>query len=303
MIPSQPEIASYDEVLANANNLDENSAVTAIENVLHQAAKAALYPVAKEMVLSTIHSNTGLRLGTLKQQLALLELELAGGPKDKALVLARAVIAKAFNKGAHVIRSADGVCWKYNSRYWEPTTDDVINNLLLSEAIWSKIGGSSLSNLVGSAKKLFDYLLGGDSEPMGHPGSFLSDTPSVVRGEDAKFVCDFSDAVLRFPLPNPGRFSASCWRNALESWCKHLHSATAATLAVSNSLPARRVPFGSERRRTASRGSHSNDRGCRGRHSAAARRPRAGPRLSSCRRRRQGAPDRLIPPIRSGGTP
>jgi len=124
MIPSQPEIASYDEVLANANNLDENSAVTAIENVLHQAAKAALYPVAKEMVLSTIHSNTGLRLGTLKQQLALLELELAGGPKDKALVLARAVIAKAFNKGAHVIRSADGVCWKYNSRYWSrrPTT-------------------------------------------------------------------------------------------------------------------------------------------------------------------------------------
>jgi hypothetical protein len=173
MIAPQPEEITFDEVLANASNLDESSAVTAIETVLRQAAKANLSPVAKEKVLSTIHSNTGLRLGALKQQLALLELELTGGPKDKALVLARAVIAKDFNKGAHVIRSADGVCWKYNSRFWEPTTDDVINNLLISEAIWSKIGGSSLSNLVGSAKKLFDYLLGGDSEPMGfNPGLF-----------------------------------------------------------------------------------------------------------------------------------
>ena len=186
MIAPQPEEITFDEVLANASNLDESSAVTAIETVLRQAAKANLSPVAKEKVLSTIHSNTGLRLGALKQQLALLELELTGGPKDKALVLARAVIAKDFNKGAHVIRSADGVCWKYNSRFWEPTTDDVINNLLLTEAISSKVGGSGLSNLVGSAKKLFDYLLSGDSEPMG----FNLDTLPVVNCDNGEVWID-----------------------------------------------------------------------------------------------------------------
>jgi putative DNA primase/helicase len=181
-----PEKSAFDIVLALADALDKNSTVEAIGHVLHQAAKASLLPVAKEKLLATVRNRTGTPLGALKKELATYEMELAGGPKDEALSLAMAVIAKDFDKGAHVIRSADGVCWKYNSRFWEPTTDDVINNLLLSEAISSKIGDSSLSSLVGSAKRLFDYWLGGDNKTMG----FNLDAPPVVNCHNGEVWID-----------------------------------------------------------------------------------------------------------------
>jgi putative DNA primase/helicase len=69
----------YEVVLAIANNLDKSSTATAIEDVLRIAAEAALSLVAKKKVLSIVHSNTGLHPGDLKQRLARLELELAGG--------------------------------------------------------------------------------------------------------------------------------------------------------------------------------------------------------------------------------
>lgn len=93
---AEPEAPVWALLLALANNLNKDTSAEAIGDLLSQAAKAALAPVAKEKFLKTVRDQTGVSVSALKKQLAAHEMRLMGGPRDNALFLARAVLDKAF---------------------------------------------------------------------------------------------------------------------------------------------------------------------------------------------------------------
>jgi putative DNA primase/helicase len=168
-----PDGSAFELLLALANDLDKDSSPDAVGDVLRPLAEAALAPVPKDKVLTTVHERTGARMIALKQQLAGYVMELSGEPSDPALSVARAVFVNKFKNGAHIMHVADGGYWRYNSRCWEPMADDVINNLLFVEAMASKIAASKVASIIGRAKKLFGYTVGVDTEPMGFDADVL----------------------------------------------------------------------------------------------------------------------------------
>lgn len=145
--------------------------------MLGKAAKAALGPIAKEKAIRAIHVRTGVAVNALKQELALFELKVGADSKDKARVLANAVLANSFNGGKHLLRCADGSYWAFNERLWQSTSDATLGKLLMTEAAKSQPSCANMQQLVSNAKKTLDYMLGGEEDLMG----FNADPLPVVN--------------------------------------------------------------------------------------------------------------------------
>ncbi len=173
----EPEALTLEHILALAADLTKDSTPEQINAVLGKAAKADLGPIAKDKAIGAIRYRTGVRASTLKHELGLIELKVGADSKDKARVLANAVLANSFNGGKHLLRCADGSYWAFNERLWQSTSDAALGKLLMTEAAKSQPSCANMQQLVSNAKKTLDYMLGGDEDLMG----FNADPLPVVN--------------------------------------------------------------------------------------------------------------------------
>jgi putative DNA primase/helicase len=173
----EPEALPLVQILALAADLNKDSSPDQIKVVLEKAAKANLGPIAMDKAIGAINSRTGVRAGALKRELALIELKVGSHSHDKARVLANAVLAKSFNGGKHLSRSADGSYWEFNQQLWQSTSDAALCKLLMIEAAKTQPACANMQQLVSNAKKTLDFMLGGDEDLMG----FNADPLPVVN--------------------------------------------------------------------------------------------------------------------------
>ena len=141
----------------------------------------------------------------LKRELALFELKVGADSKDKARVLANAVLANSFNGRKHLLRCADGSYWAFNERLWQSTSDAALGKLLMTEAAKSQPSCANTQQLVSNAKKTLDYMLGGDEDRIG----FNADPLPVVNCANGEVWLD-KDGKPKLRPHDPASRLTSC---------------------------------------------------------------------------------------------
>ena len=162
-----PPSVSLEEALAIASALDQNSGADEIRELLRKVAKASLGPIEIDKIISRIRNHTGVRIGALKKELDVVQLELGCSERDWAKGLADYTLKAAFKDGKHLLRSADGMYWQFSGTHWQPAPDSVIGKILMLQATKSYPSCANMQQLVGNAKKTLDYMLASDDDMMG----------------------------------------------------------------------------------------------------------------------------------------
>ena len=125
------ETASFEDCIAAAEQLTEQSRPDAINDVLAGIYEAKLDPVSLRMALAAIKHRTGLPLGDLRRGLDDIRAKHDGPLEDLGLKVARITLAEFFADGNHLVRGVDKCFWAYTGSFWTRLTDEQVLNRLV----------------------------------------------------------------------------------------------------------------------------------------------------------------------------
>lgn len=125
------ETASFEDCIAAAEQLTEQSRPDAINDVLARIYDAKLDPVSLRMALAVIKHRTSLPLGDLRRGLDAIRAKHDGPLEDLGLKVARITLAEFFADGNHLVRGVDKCFWAYTGSFWTRLTDEQALNRLV----------------------------------------------------------------------------------------------------------------------------------------------------------------------------
>lgn len=174
---------TFDECIKVANNLCEGSSPKDINEALETAVKSNANPIETRKILASIKNQTKIPLSDLKEGLSAVAKEKSGPSSDLAHQVAKNTLNHHYAGGDYLVRAMDRGFWKYNGKHWERTTDEQVQNKILS-VVENTVdpNDASFAGIVKSALSLIISMRAAEGDVL----RLTEEPPSVINCQNGE---------------------------------------------------------------------------------------------------------------------